>query len=121
MKNERTTDRRQSRLIGFRYKARHWLQLYQLKDSNGQIVLGEGFLAPLKKIDSFLDNHIKKKADALGLRLSTKKLVGSSFDSRRRRRPSLSRSRSAHSSSSNAPRHDPLRPSNCFPGRGSRC
>ena len=49
---------------------------YQLKDPNGQIVL----LGSLKKIDAFLDDHIRKKADALGFRLSTKKVVDSSFD-----------------------------------------
>ena len=53
---------------------------YQLKDFSDQIVLGEGFTASLKKIDSFLDGHIKKKAEALGLRLSAKKVAGSSFD-----------------------------------------
>jgi hypothetical protein len=49
---------------------------FQLKDPNGQVVL----LGSLKKIDAVLDGHIRKKAEALGLRLSAKKITGTSFD-----------------------------------------
>jgi hypothetical protein len=49
---------------------------YQLKDPNGQAVL----LGSLKKIDAVLDGHLRKKAEALGLRLSAKKITGTSFD-----------------------------------------
>ena len=52
---------------------------YQLKDPDDRIVLGEGFTASPKKIDKFLDDHVKHKAEALGLRLSIKK-IADSFD-----------------------------------------
>jgi hypothetical protein len=45
---------------------------YELKGPTGVPVLGEGQTASLKAIDAFLNNHIKTKASALGLRLSTK-------------------------------------------------
>src|SRR5271154_632118 len=52
---------------------------YELKDGNGDVVLGSGHTASLKQIDAFLDNHIEAKASALGLRLTAKKNV-KSFD-----------------------------------------
>jgi hypothetical protein len=48
---------------------------YFMKDCDGKIV-GKG---SLKKMDLLLDDHIKKKVAALGLRLSAKKVAGS-FD-----------------------------------------
>ena len=50
---------------------------YVLQDADGRIVLGEGFTASLKQIDKHLDDFITQKARALGLRLTTQKVVAS--------------------------------------------
>jgi hypothetical protein len=62
--------------LGFTIERGSGSSHYQLKDPNGQIVL----LGSLKKIDAALDGHLRKKAEALGLRLSAKKVSGTSFD-----------------------------------------
>jgi hypothetical protein len=50
---------------------------YLLKNRDGEIVLGEGYTAGLKEINRFVDIHIKQKAAAVGVRLTTKKIIDS--------------------------------------------
>lgn len=48
---------------------------YQLTNKEGEAVLGDGHTAGLKEVNKFLDQHIKQKAEAVGVQLTTQKRV----------------------------------------------
>lgn len=50
---------------------------YRLTNKDGEAVFGDGYTAGLKEVNKFLDQHIKQKAEAVGVQFTTQKRVES--------------------------------------------